>query len=270
MLYKANRLTGFEATGLDGPIGKVGTFYFDDRFWTVRYLAVDAGDWLAGRQVLLSPRALLCVDPTTCCIRMDLVRQQVEDSPHVDPDAPITREYEEDYHGYYGWEKYWSGPYMWGVGDYPSVAASPYRESEFTERKTELEEKTPWGASLHGTKDVTGYPLQALDGEIGHVVDFLLDEETWAIRYLVIDMRHLGPSRRILVAPPWIDRVGWSESKVYVDLPREILRNAPAYDEDCRLDRSYEAALHDYYRRSGYWVDERPGGGRPEPREPLA
>ncbi len=256
MLYEANHLRGYDLTGIDGAIGKVREFYFDDRFWTVRYLASDSGDWLEGRQVLLSPRALVCVDPAVRCIRMDLARKQIEDSPHLSDEMPIDRQFEDDYHGYYGWEKYWSGPYMWGVGDYPSAAASPYHAFEFTEQKSELENRTPWGSSLHGTHDVSGHRIQALDGEIGHVVDFLLDEETWAIRYLVVDTRNLWPGKRILIAPRWIDRVSWSETKVFVDLPRETIRNAPEYTDGCPVDRTYEAALHDYYRRQGYWVDE--------------
>ena len=101
---------------------------------------------------------------------------------------------------------------------------------------------------------MTGYHIQATDGELGHIEDFIIDEQTWAIRYLIVDTRNWWPGKKILLAPQWIDRVSWNESKVFVNLPRETIKQAPAYTEGSLLSRDYETSLHQYYDRPGYWT----------------
>ena len=60
MLNKVKTLKGYSIQGSDGEtIGTVKEFYFDDRHWTVRYLVANTGTWLSGRQVLVSPYALV-------------------------------------------------------------------------------------------------------------------------------------------------------------------------------------------------------------------
>jgi len=100
---------------------------------------------------------------------------------------------------------------------------------------------------------VTGYHIQATDGAIGHVEDFILEEETWAIRYLVIDTRNWWPGKKILISPQWIDRVSWNESKVFVNLSGETIKQSPEYQEDVPLTRDDETRLHGHYHRPGYW-----------------
>ena len=115
MLSKAKTLTDYKLDSLDGEIGKVKEFYFDDRHWTIRYLVADTGNWLAGRQVLISPYALNSVIKSEKHLSVDLTKKQIEDSPSLDSDKPVSRQFEEAYYGYYGWPMYWSGPYMWGA-----------------------------------------------------------------------------------------------------------------------------------------------------------
>ena len=98
----------------------------------------------------------------------------------------------------------------------------------------------------------TGYHIEARDGEIGHVEDFIIDDETWEIRYVVVDTRNWLPAKKVLIAPRWIDRVSWNDSKVYVSLSQEAIKNAPEYHPDT-LNREYESKLHDHYNRPKYW-----------------
>ena len=113
-----------------------------------------------------------------------------------------------------------------------------------------------WDPHLRSTHDVSGYHIQAADGEIGHVEDFIIDDETWAIRYLIVDTRNWWPGKKVLVSPQWIERVSWSESKVFVNLSRETIKQSPEYTEESLLTRDYETGLHRHYNRQGYWVDE--------------
>lgn len=248
MLRKAKTLKGYALDSLDGEIGKAKEFYFDDQHWTVRYLVVETGSWLLGRQVLLSPHALVAVIKEEQQIAVDLTREQIENSPSLESDKPVSRQFEEAYYGYYGWPMYWDGAYMWG--SYPSIVRD--REALI---KT-AEKQKAWDPHLRSTRAVSGYHLQANDGEIGHVEDFIIDDETWAIRYLIIDTQNWWPGKKVLVSPQWIERVSWSEAKVFINLSRETVRESPEYTDWSMLTREFEIDLHRYYNRQGYWASE--------------
>jgi hypothetical protein len=253
MLNKAKTLKGYKLNSLDGEIGKVNEFYFDDHYWTVRYLVADTGDWLTGRQVLISPYALGFVNNEGQYLKVDLTKKQIEDSPSLNTDKPVSRQFEDTYYRYYGWPAYWGSGYMWGT--------YPYIERDRDKWKKSNQGGKAWDSLLRSTHDVDGHHIQAVDGEIGHVEDFFVDDETWAIRYLIVDTRNWWPGKKVLVSPKWIERVSWNESKVFVNLTRESIRQAPEYTEDSLLTRDYETRLHQHYNRQGYWVDA------PNPKE---
>ena len=245
MLSKAKTLTGYKLSGLDGEVGKVREFYFDDHHWTIRYLVVDTGTWLTTRQVLISPYALNTVNKEEEYVSVDLTKKQIEDSPLLTTDKPVSRQFEESYYGYYGWPMYWNGPLMWGP--YPNL------EREIGKPRELNSGGKPWDHHLRSTFVVSGYNIQASDGEIGHVEDFIIDDATWAIRYLVIDTRNWWPGKKILISPLWIERVSWDLSKVFVSISRNAIRQSPEYTEESLLTRDYEGGLHQHYNRPGYW-----------------
>ena len=246
ILNKAKTLQGYRLHSLDGEIGTVKDFYFDDRYWTIRYLVVDTGTWLASRRVLISPHALGAVSRDEPYIAVNLTKAQIEGGPSWDSDKPVSRQFEEDYHEYYGWPVYWSGPDMWG--SYPTVAPDP--ELWRTPTKTEQ----AWDPHLRSTQAVSGSHVQATDGEIGHVADVVIDDGTWAIRYLIVDTQNWWPGKKVLVAPQWIERVSWSEAKVFVNVARDAIKQSPEYTNDTVITREYEIGLHQHYDRLGYWV----------------
>ena len=83
---------------------------------------------------------------------------------------------------------------------------------------------------LRSCKEVIGYHIQATDGEIGHVQGMLVDDETWAIRYLVVDTNNWWLGHLVLVAPQSIKQVSWSNTEVTIDLTREQIRHDHALD----------------------------------------
>ena len=247
MLIKAKTLKGYTLDSLDGEIGKVKEFYFDDQHWTVRYLVADTGNWLTGRQVLISPYVLATANTEEEYISIDLTKKQIEDSPSLDSDRPVSRQYEVDYSAYYGMPMYWDGPYMWGSYPYIVRDRKTWREIARGEK--------PWDPHLRSTHDVSGHTIQATDGEIGHVEDFIIDDETWAIRYFIIATRNWWPGKKVLISTKWIERVSWGESKVFVNLSRETIKQSPEYTEESLLTREYETRLHRHYNLREYWVE---------------
>lgn len=247
MLITANTLTGYQLQGLDAEVGKVEDFYFDDRYWAIRYLVADTGNWLTGKKVLISPYALRSVTTEEKRIAIDLTKKQIEDSPSLESHKPVSQQFEEQYHEYYGFPLYWTGEQMWGTDEVIQ------RDRERWERFEH--DKKSWDRHLRSSKAVNGYHIEAADGEVGHVEDFIINEDTWAIRYLVIATRDWWPGKKVLVSPKWIKHISWENSRVVVDLPRESIKQSPAYTEGSLPTRDYEAELHRHYKRQGYWAD---------------
>ena len=248
MLHKTKTLEGYKLHSLDGEIGHVQGFYFDDRHWTIRYLLADTGNWLPGRQVLISPYALVAAIEDEKHIAVDLTKKQIENSPSLNSDKPVSRQFEESYYEHYGWPTYWGGTAMWGYSPYIIRDREQWSKSSLMEKA--------WDPHLRSTHDVSGYFIQAADGEIGHVEDFVIDDETWAIRYLVVATRNWWPGKKVLISPQWIERVSWTESKVFIKLTREAIKQAPEFTEESLITRDYEAGLYRHYNLHSYWVEE--------------
>jgi hypothetical protein len=248
MLVKAKTLRGYRLQSLDGPIGSAKDFYFDDRYWTIRYLVADTGNWLTGRKVLLSPYSLKGIDTVLEEISVHLTKSQIEGSPSIDADRPVSRQFEDSYYGYYGFPYYWGGPFMWGYYPHPQRDPNQWGVQEG--------KSSDWDSHLRSTHSVSSYHLLASDGEIGHVEDFVIDDKTWAIRYLIVATNDFWPGKKVLISPQWIERVSWEESRVVIDLPRQTIKEAPEYTDGFLLTRDHEISLYGYYNRSGYWIDD--------------
>ena len=248
MHHGVRDLKSYAIGATDGDIGKVDDFYFDDGFWTIRYLVAETGSWLENRKVLISPFALTDVNSSEKRLNVTLTKKQVEKSPGIDTDKPVSRQHETSYFDYYGYPYYWVGDYLWGPIAYPHLAEAALRREE----KAEAKREAAYDSHLRSANRVTGYHINAIDGDIGHVEDFIIDGDTWEIRYMVVDTHNWWPGRKVLLAPQWNDRVSWDDSRVYVDLYRETIKNGPEYDPET-FDRKYEKTLYDHYKRPGYW-----------------
>jgi hypothetical protein len=251
MLYQAKTLHGYKLNSLEGEIGKVKEFYFDDHFWAIRYLVADTGNWLTNRQVLISPRTLGIVNNDAQNIAVKLTKKQIEDSPLLKSDEPVSRQFEESYYKYFAVPSYWETTTMRGqYGDIIGTSPSTERLPKSTSGSKTFDPR------LRSTHDVSGHHIQAKDGEIGHVEDFIIDDETWMIRYLIVDTLNFWEGKKVLISPRWIKRVSWDKAKVFVNLSRAAIKQSSEYIEGSPLSREYEVALHQHYNFQGYWVDE--------------
>lgn len=255
MMNSISHLKGATISATDGDIGHVKEVYFDDHAWAIRYLVVDTGTWLSGREVLVSPYAVRQPLSTGKKVDVTLTRQQVESSPNIDTHQPVSRRHEQEFLAYYDYPVYWGGDALWAMNAMPMIPQALHRPLETQAERARLErELSPEDTHLRSSANVTGYDIQATDDSIGHVRDFVFDDESWAIRYLVIDTRNWWPGgRKVLVGTHWIDRIDWADKTVFVKLTRDQIKNSPAYEEGAPIDRAYEERLHDAYDRKGYW-----------------
>jgi uncharacterized protein YrrD len=259
MLRSISKLHGDTVRAKDGDIGHIHQAYFDDDNWCIRYLVVETGNWLHDRQVLISPYSVKQVDTESHMLDVRLTQQQVKDSPNLDTHKPVSRQHEIEYLRYYNYPTYWGGPNLWGMGAYP--AFDPDGLSQDLEAGNPIPTRAaqadaPADTHLRSTREVEGYRLEATNGRIGHVSDFIFDDEAWVIRYLAIDTRKWwSTGKEVLIATHWIDQVDWSAETVSTTLTRDAIRQSPEYDDAQPVDRSYEIELHKFYGKDGYWSD---------------
>jgi hypothetical protein len=229
MLRSIKQLYGDKLGASDGEIGHVKDFYFNDQNWAVRYLVADTGSWLPGRQVLISPHSLGRLDQAGKILRVNLTRKQIEDSPSIESHKPVSRQYEEEYYRYYGWPYYWQGGGLWGLSGFPilELPAKPFPGEPATASGPEPERAD---AHLRSTQAVNGYHIQASDGMIGHVCDFMMDDQSWAIRQLVIKTGHRFSGKEMEIPTSKVERISWDESAVFVSLTKEAVEQSPAHN----------------------------------------
>lgn len=230
-LHSAKALENFAVIATDGDVGTVDEVYFDDEKWAIRYLVVDTGDWLAKRDVLISPISIRHVDWEKHTLRADLTQQQIRDSPGIDTAGPVSRRQEEELHRYYGYRYYWNGPFMWGDTVFPGVEEMPVDETD-EQRAVEqaLHPRELADPHLCSSKELVAYAIRTTDGSGGHVDDLLFDAEDWSIRFLVIDPRNWWPGKDVLVAPQRIDHIDREGQCVVTPMSRAELEHSPAYD----------------------------------------
>lgn len=213
MLQNTKELHGARIAALDGDVGHVKDFYFDDKTWVIRYLVADTGTWLSGRLVLLSALAFAEFDRLAETLHFKLHRKQIEASPAIDSQRPVSRQYEVEYYQHYGWPVYWDGGALWGIGGSP-VVMTPSRD-QMEARLHHRDDK-----HLRSAKAVIGYAIHTTDGEIGHVSGFMFDEETWAIRAMAVETGHWYAGKKILIPTNRIERISYEESSVFVGLTK--------------------------------------------------
>ena len=221
MLRNINDIYGTQLAATDGNIGHVKDFYFDDKSWTVRYLIVDTGSWLPGRQVLFAPDAFDGFRPDGEVLKLNLTREEIENGPTIESHRPVTRQHERDYYQYYSWPPYWENSGMWGIGGMP-VLATP------AEIKPEVDPLDD--VHLRSTKAVTGYDIKASDGTLGTVSGFMVDHKSWAIADLVVEAGHWYSGKEILISPAAVLGISYDSSEVSVKLTRADLARTPEHE----------------------------------------
>ena len=249
MLWHASKISGYAVAASDGDIGTVSDFLFDDASWLIRWLVVDTGNWLSGRKVLLPPSVLGRLDAKEQEFSVKLTRQQIEDSPEIDTDRPVSRQMETSVYDYYGWSPYWgTGFYMGGYGYVPgSGTALPYLGARRHEQEIADAQADRDDMHLRSVEAVTGYYIHARDGDIGHVADFLVEDADWSIHYLIVDTTNWWPGKKVLVSPRSAGEIDWTDRLVNLDVDRQQIKDSPAYDPLMTIDRAYDEKLLTYY-----------------------
>jgi uncharacterized protein YrrD len=241
MIRSIKELRGKKMSAVDEVIGKLVDIYFEENTWVVRYLVVEVGDWLDRNTLLFSPLAVTLHEEG---INIGIKREMIEKSPPINIERPFSRQQEVELHRYYDWPFYWI---RLDHSSYPLIEM--YTEMQ---KAGNIEEEAE-DPNLRSVREVKGYRIAARDGDIGRVDDFLIDEDSWKLLYMVVDTGSWLPGRKVLVSPTWVEEIDWNGSRVRVDLDQDTIRNSPEYDPSELPDREYENQLYEHYERDKYW-----------------
>jgi uncharacterized protein YrrD len=234
MLFSFEDIHGYHIRAVDDDIGSLRDLLFEDAASAVRYLVVETGGWLFGREVLLAPAAVGSVDPKGRAIETGLTTAQVKDSPSLGDEQAFTREHEAALHRHYDWAPYWQGTTaaglapQWGLLGLPPAPA----HDDPIERELAAAEREHAESTLRSAREVVGYYVEATDGEIGHVADLLIDDASWTIRHLVVDTGNWLPGRKVLVGPDRLRAVDWIGRSIALDLSRREIETSPKYEHE--------------------------------------
>ena len=244
MLRSLKEIIDYPLLAEDGEIGRCRDFLFDDDDWVVRYLVADTGKWIPRRQVLVASVFLDEPDWPAKKLPVKLTKHEIEESPPLEMDRPVSRQHEEALADYYRIPRWWGPPEPGRQDDEP-----------LDEAAVEAAAPEPEDRYLRSLDEVEGYRIRATDGFVGHVEDLVVDDAEWTVRYLVVDTRDWLPGRKVLVSPKWLRALVWSEKEAVVDLTREEIEESPPFQEQEPIYRAYEAELHEGYGREGYWEE---------------
>ncbi len=201
--------------------------------------------------MLVSPIAIMHTDWQAGLVYVSMTKKQVEQSPEIDTKLPVSRQHEGATLGYYGYSRYWLGPYLWGPSSYPDQRAIEPANAAYDSASKQSE-----NTHLRSTQGVIGYNIYAEDGEFGHLDGFVIDDESWSLRYIEVATRNWWPGKKVLVSPAWIERVSWTSPELYVSLLREAIKSAPEYVESIPIAREYEGQLYLHYGRPPFWAND--------------
>lgn len=237
MLISAKRLCKFSVHGIEEDVGDVKDLLFDGERWSVEYLDIDTGRWLPGRRVILPPEVVKSVDYEGRVVIVPFQREEMQNGPPLESDMPVSRQMEVEFARYYTWGVY-------------GANITPGNVESIAEQET----------TLRSVKAVSGYRIEATDGELGHIQDFIVDDhgtedKPWTIRYAVVGTGKWLPGRQVLLASEWIDEIDWATSHVHIDVTRATIKGSPQFDPEAPVNRQYEEVLYDYYGRPKYWKD---------------
>jgi hypothetical protein len=242
MLWSSRKIHGYAIEAEDGALGKIADFLFEDTNWSIRWLVVDTRHWLTNRKILLPTLALGHLDTEKREFFVRLTKKQVEDSPKIDTDLPVSRQMETNIFDTYGWSPYWGNGYMSsGFGAMLAPAMVPPTLAEHAFRDTENRDGD---SHLRSVGEITNYDIRADDGEIGHVSDLLISDTDWSIRYLVVDIGTWWAGKKSLIPPNWVQRVDWIAAEIRLNVDRAALRDRPDYTSETVVDAAYERRIH--------------------------
>jgi hypothetical protein len=249
-------LRGLALLARDGRAGTVSDFFFDALEWKIRYLVIDRGSWLSRGSILMEPAMIQKVDCNNGSIRVNLDKQEVLCAPPLE--FPVQKN---------EMGRFETGPAAGAVVS-PGVPGVTFDgagcvvipENDPMLLSSLLRYLRRSEPDLYSSGVLTRrYRVRARDGHIGLVDDFIIDDETWQVRYFVVQKRSWPFDKKALLSPEWVEQISPDLREVVVDLPRDAMMDAPVYNSRVSMTLSERQRLKRFYRqkRNGHGTGQK-------------
>jgi hypothetical protein len=253
MLLAASAIKGYAILGTDGRFGTVSDLLFDDQSWKIRWLVIDTGVWLTGRKVVIPPSAVAHADYEGGALQVALTKTQIEQSPDLSANAPVSRHVESAIYEYYGWDPYWGGHYFVPGAMATPLSSAPYfgapvASPEADAQPPAVEEGDP---HLQSVEDISGYHFVASDGPIGRVETLYIDDGRWAIRYFIVDTHNWWPGGQVVLSPVAVKQIVQPDREIKLKVTRDQVKTSPPWEPGKVIDEVYEKRLFGHYKWPG-------------------
>ncbi|MBA3611857.1 MAG: PRC-barrel domain-containing protein [Nitrospirales bacterium] len=254
MLKTLMEMRGYQLRAIDKDLGSVDDFYFDDRLWRIRYLVADTGNWLPGRNVLIGQEALERSEWEDKVFPVTLTSAEINDSPGIETDLPFSLQKEKELRQFFKWREYWDDDvFIQPAGFTPMGVPGGEAMEQSLKQGMNSPGKLDGNPHLRSANEVQGYYIGAQDGEIGHVDDFIVEDTSWDIRYLVVDTQNWLPGKKVLISRKWVSAIDWNKQTVQVNMNRDMIEQSPEYDPNKPINREYEVRMYDFYGKPHDW-----------------
>jgi len=245
MLRVVSVLKGYAVDASDGRIGTVADFLFDDQTWKLRWLVADVGTWWTGQKVLIHPSAIAGIDHELRELDLSLTKERIKGSPDAREDVPVSRQIENKLNSYYGWDPLWAGSSYFGAGAMASPLLSPPLLGQpSADASVGLDEGDP---HLRSVTTVIGCHIHARDGNIGHLENFMVDDATWTIDYLIVDTKNWWLGKHVLLSPHAVKDISYLDHEIRLKVSRDQVKTSPPWDPVTEIEQAYQRRLHDHY-----------------------
>jgi hypothetical protein len=230
MQRNINSLIGYRMEASDGEIGNIIEFYFDDETWFIRYMILKTGVWLSGRKILISTDSLKNTSWTTGLFSVNISKKQIVDSPDIDTDKPVYRSQEIELYAHYEWESDWGNQFYEG-GSMGKSNPVPVLDREILSPAEKANIRSNDHLHLRRTAKSLNFQIHSIDGALGRLVDFVMDDQTWQILFLVAKTHDLPAPKKILIAIEHILKVEWDQNNIFLDLTLAYFECSKLYEE---------------------------------------
>ena len=264
MMYTLSDLDNFSIHALNGQIGSVKDFYFDDRRWVIRYLVVEVSSASNSYKVLLTPAVIKHLNLAHKTFAVDMSIEEIQNSPRIEIGRSASMQYEIDYLSYYGYAFYWGNNLRSSPSSLEDFTSSTPNDfvAQITTKTEDVFVAIDGVRRMYGDRhlrsfhEIVDYRIHATDDEIGHLQSVLVDEDTWTIQYCVADTSNWLFGHQVLITTQAIKDISWGSTKIYVDMTRQQVKKASLFDPSTPLNLQRELGVYLYHSHSSHAEDK--------------
>jgi hypothetical protein len=231
MIRKVSEFYNKPIYAVDGEVGKLYDFYFDDRSWQIRYLVVELGSWFKSKQVLISPVAFATFDGLH--LKVQLTKEEICRCPDSDTDKPVKLQQKEQAETLYNMVQSFSGlSGGFGTAQFPVLPSVG-----------DLKTDNRWNQHLRSSREIARYQICTEDVVQRKIEDVLFDDRFWIIRSMLIKPDGRTDHEARLLDTYVVDHIELVGEVVQLGCRNGHLMRCPKFDPSRHVNVSYEDFL---------------------------